>query len=179
MRNANFKSIAVFHLIPEPPAITVMTSGPLQGTIVGDPLIISCTAIFVLNVSFVWIGPDGQTVTTGANRVVIPQTTSSDNNHTSSLQFSYLMEGDEGTYTCHGTVMGVIRSNSATIGDLNGMYFTAYNSVCTYVVYISYYLTVVATHASFHSVCNVHKLPIMECNNSLHYNLLINHDLLI
>ena len=137
MQNTNYKSMGVFHLIPEPPVITIMTSGPLQGTIVGDPLIISCTAIFVLNVSFVWIGPDGQSVTTGANRVVIPTTTSSGNNHTSSLQFSYLMEGDEGTYTCHGTVMGVIRSNSATIGDLNGMYFTVNNSVCTLVI-ISY-----------------------------------------
>ena len=47
-----------------------------------------------------WMGPGGDTITSDS-RVTINPTTSSDNTYTSSIQFTYLMEGDEGIYTCN------------------------------------------------------------------------------
>ena len=39
------------------------------------------------------------------SRVSISPTTSSGNNYTSSVHFTYLMEGDEGTYTCNVMIL--------------------------------------------------------------------------
>ena len=51
-----------------------------------------------------WIGPGGKPITNDS-RVTISPTTSSGNNYTSSLQFTYLMEGDEGMYTCNVIIL--------------------------------------------------------------------------
>ena len=51
-----------------------------------------------------WMGPGGESITNGS-RVTISATTSSGNNYTSSLQFTYLMEGDEGMYTCNVMIL--------------------------------------------------------------------------
>ena len=51
-----------------------------------------------------WMGPGGQSITNDS-RVTISPTTSSGNNFTSSLQFIYLMEGDEGMYTCNVMIL--------------------------------------------------------------------------
>ena len=55
------------------------------------------------------------------SRVTISPTTSSGNNYTSSLQFTYLMEGDEGMYTCN--VM-ILETNGSIAREmkLNGNY---------------------------------------------------------
>ena len=52
------------------------------------------------------------------SRVSITPTTSSGNNYTSSVQFTYLMEGDEGTYTCNVMILGTSRSSSYTLQSL-------------------------------------------------------------
>jgi len=90
---------------------------------VGDTLIIYCLAITptTLDVVFDWTGPGGGSITTNS-RVIISPTTSSGNNYTSSLQFTYLMEGDEGTYTCNVSLLIVSASESVQIEALNGMY---------------------------------------------------------
>ena len=86
---------------------------------VGSPQVINCTVSTVSGVEsslvmISWVGPEGDSiisdysVTIGSaggpiingGRVIISPTTSSSNTYTSSLQFTYLMEGDEGTYTC-------------------------------------------------------------------------------
>ena len=59
-----------------------------------------------------WMGPGGDTITNDS-RVAIKPTTSSGNNYTSSIQFSYLMKGDEGTYMCN--VMILETSGSASV----------------------------------------------------------------
>ena len=46
-----------------------------------------------------WMGPGGDTIRNNS-RVTISPTSGSGNNYTSSLQFMYLMEGDEGRYDC-------------------------------------------------------------------------------
>ena len=52
------------------------------------------------------------------SRVSITPTTSSGNIYTSSVQFTYLMVGDEGTYTCNVMISGTSRSSSYTLPSL-------------------------------------------------------------
>ena len=74
----------------------------------GSPQVINCTVSTVSgvessSVTISWMGPGegskGGPIINGS-RVIISPTASSSNTYTSSLQFTYLMEGDEGTYTC-------------------------------------------------------------------------------
>ena len=92
-------------------------SGPIQGAMVGSPQDIQCivstvSGVEMSSVMISWIGPGGESITNDS-RVTISPTTSSGNNYTSSLQFTYLMEGDEGMYTCN--VMILRRNKSSTV----------------------------------------------------------------
>ena len=51
-----------------------------------------------------WMGPGGDTITNDS-RLTISPTSGRGNNYTSSLQFMYLMEGDEGTYECNVIIL--------------------------------------------------------------------------
>ena len=64
-----------------------------------------------------WMGSGG--VITNDSRVTISSTTSSGNTYTSSLQFTYLMEGDKGTYTCNVMILASNRSQSVEIQTLD------------------------------------------------------------
>ena len=64
-----------------------------------------------------WMGPGGISVMNDS-RIFISQTTSSGNNHTSSLQFTYLMEGDEGIYTCNVMILETSASQSVDLRSL-------------------------------------------------------------
>ena len=65
-----------------------------------------------------WMGPGGA-ITTTNGRVSIGSITDDGNNmYTRSLQFTYLMEGDEGTYTCNVRILGTNGSNSTEIQSL-------------------------------------------------------------
>ena len=88
---------------------------------VGSPQDIQCivstvSGVELSSVMISWMGPGGESVTNDS-RVTISPTTSSGNNYTSILQFTYLMEGDEGMYTCD--VMILETSISDTIGLIN------------------------------------------------------------
>ena len=114
------------HAVPNP---VISLSGPMQGAMVGSPQVITCTVSTVSGVAaslvmISWTGPGG--VITDDSRVTISPTTSSNNIHTSRLQFTYLMEGDEGTYTCNVTIMrtNATRAQSIVIGDFHGEYST-------------------------------------------------------
>ena len=68
-----------------------------------------------------WTGPGGGSgggPIINDSRVSISSTTSSGNNYTSSVQFTYLIEGDEGTYTCNVMILGTIGSSSYTLPSL-------------------------------------------------------------
>ena len=89
---------------------------------VGSPQDIQCIVSTVdgveLNsVMISWIGPGGESITND-RRVTISPTTSSGNNYTSSLQFIYLMEGDEGMYTCNVVILETNASNFINISNL-------------------------------------------------------------
>ena len=69
---------------------------------VGSPQDIQCivstvSGVELSSVMISWMRPGGESITNDS-RVTISPTTSSGNNYTSSLQFTYLMEGDEGDY---------------------------------------------------------------------------------
>ena len=86
---------------------------------VGSLQVINCTVNTVTGVEsssvmISWMGPDGDPIATDC-RVTISPTTSSGNTYTSSLQFDYLMEGDEGTYTCNVMILEASGSDSVEL----------------------------------------------------------------
>ena len=87
----------------------MLPSGPIQKAVVGSPQDIQCivstvSGVELSSVMISWMGPGGESITNDS-RVTISPTTSSGNNYTSSLQFTYLMEGDEGMYTCNVMIL--------------------------------------------------------------------------
>ena len=110
-------------LVPTPTITTLLfTSKPDQGAMVGSPQDIQCivspvSGVELSSVMISWMGPGGESITNDS-RVTISSTTSSGNNYTSSLQFTYLMEGDEGMYTCN--VM-ILETNGSQFSELNSL----------------------------------------------------------
>ena len=102
------------------PTVSITPYGPIQGAMVGSPQDIQCTVSTVSgaelsSVMISWMGPGGDTITNDS-RVTISPTSGSGNNYTSSLQFMYLMEGDEGTYEC--SVM-ILETNGSTTVEID------------------------------------------------------------
>ena len=69
-----------------------------------------------------WKGP-GEEFITNDSRVTISPITSSGNNYTSSLQFTYLMEGDEGMYTCSMMILDTTSSILIKLDNLTSKIF--------------------------------------------------------
>ena len=67
-----------------------------------------------------WMGPGGSGSTNNGRISIGPITNDSNNMYTSSLQFTYLMEGDEGTYTCNVMILDTNGSQSVEIQSLTG-----------------------------------------------------------
>ena len=91
---------------------------------VGSPKEIHCTVstvsgVELSSVMISWIGPGGDTITNDS-RVTISPTASLVNNYISTLEFTYLMEGDEGIYTCDVMILETTGSNFVKIGNLTG-----------------------------------------------------------
>ena len=92
---------------------------------VGSPQVINCTASTVSGVEsssvmISWMGSGGAIFTTNG-RVSIGSVTDDGNNmYTRSLQFTYLMEGDEGMYTCNVTILDASASRSVQMQSLTG-----------------------------------------------------------
>ena len=86
----------------------------------GSPQDINCMVSTVSGVEsssvmISWMGPGGN-ITTTNGRVSIGSITDDGNNmYTRSLQFTYLMEGDEGTYTCNVTILDTTESQSVEL----------------------------------------------------------------
>ena len=108
----------------------MLPSGPIQGAMVGSPQDIQCivstvSGVELSSVMISWMGPGGESITNDS-RVTISPTTSSGNNYTSSLQFTYLMEGDVGMYTCNVMILETRASNIVEmvklIGEQNYVY---------------------------------------------------------
>ena len=104
--------------------VSITPSGPIQGAMVGSPQDIQCTVSTVSgvessSVTISWMGPGGDTITNDS-RVTISPTSGSGNNYTSSLQFMYLMEGDEGTYVCRVIILRTTTLDDTELRNLAG-----------------------------------------------------------
>ena len=80
-----------------------------------------------------WTGP-GETLVTDDSRVIIGPITSTGNTYTKSLQFTHLVEGDEGTYTCNVMILETNMSQSVELQPLISKLLLAYCTILTYVL---------------------------------------------
>ena len=97
---------------------------PIQGAMVGSPQDIQCTVstvsgVELSSVMISWMGPGGDTITNDSRATISP-TSGSGNNYTSSLQFMYLMEGDEGIYKCNVMILETVVSNAVELARFYG-----------------------------------------------------------
>ena len=99
-----------------------MPAGPIQGAIVGSPQAIQCIVITVSGVELSsimisWMGPDG-TLITDNSRIIVNPVTSFGNVYINTLHFIYLMEGDEGTYSCNVMILDTTQTSVVELGNL-------------------------------------------------------------
>ena len=99
----------------------VFTNDNITSASVGDALSLHCevttfSEVEPSSIMFRWTGPDRSTVISDDR--ILSTNTSVNNTQTSSIQFTYLMEGDEGRYTCRVTVLSVVQSRIVTLGTL-------------------------------------------------------------
>ena len=91
----------------------------------GSPQVINCTVSTVngvesSSVMISWMRPGGNIEATNG-RVSIGSVTAGGNNmYTRSLLFDYLMEGDEGNYTCKVMILETSESQSVVLEPLTG-----------------------------------------------------------
>ena len=114
---------------------------------VGSPQDIQCivntvSGVELSSVMISWMGPGGESITNDS-RVTISPTTSSGNNYTSNLQFTYLMEGDEGMYTCNVMILETNASHSIELHNPIGKQICSFDGTLTNLcMYVATYLTV-------------------------------------
>ena len=97
----------------------------------GSPQVINCTVSTVSGVEsssvmISWMGPGGSSLLNDS-RVTINPTTSISNTYTSSLHFVYLMEGDEGIYTCNVMILEANGSQSVELQSFVSKLQLSYN----------------------------------------------------
>ena len=118
----------------------------------GSPQVINCTVSTVSGVEsssvmIGWIGTEGASgmgpVMTDSRVTISPTTSSGNNMYTSSLQFTYLMEGDEDNYICNVMILETTESQLVEIGSLS--------SECT-----AHTCTCMHTHACTHTHAHMH-----------------------
>ena len=108
---------------------------------VGSPQDIQCivstvSGVELSSVMISWMGSGGESITNDS-RVTVGPTTSSGNNYTSSLQFTYLMEGDEGVYTCSVMILEANNSNTVEIENLIGKHISIHFKLLIIIYYFS------------------------------------------
>jgi len=109
------------------PKISYRPSGFLQG-VIGEMQHIICSvtitsAVDPNSVILTWANADN--IITTDNRVTIIPTNVPENpssfTYTTTIQFTYLMEGDEGNYTCNVTVDDMTESYTTSLQNLRSM----------------------------------------------------------
>ena len=111
---------------------------------VGSPLGFECRVsavggVELTSVVISWMGPDGNLIT-NYSRIIVNSVTSFGSNFTSGLHFIYLMEGDEGIYTCNVMILDVITAGYVKINNLTCKYQVELLYVCMYVhAYVTSY----------------------------------------
>ena len=139
---------------------------------VGSPQDIQCivstvSGVELSSVMISWMGPGGESIANDS-RVTISPTTSSDNNYASSLQFIYLMEGDEGMYTCNVMILETSASDLITIYNPISKYNSIENLVfcsrislfSSYAIYVCFVLTMMHSTYIASYVCIAYTIYI-------------------
>ena len=106
--------------------ISIQPSGYLQG-VAGEMQVITCSITITStidpdSVDLTWTNADS--IISADNRVtIITNITENPSSftYTTIIQFAYLMEGDEGNYTCNVEVDDMMESNSITLDNLRSM----------------------------------------------------------
>ena len=86
---------------------------------------ITVNGVELSSVTISWIGPNGN-VTTDNNRIIVNPITSYGSNYTSDIHFIYLMEGDEGMYTCNVMILETTQTGVVKLANLTCKYL-----ICT------------------------------------------------
>ena len=105
---------------------------------VGSRLTVECRVDTVPGVSsssvmISWTAPVGGSIMNDS-RVTISPTTSSGNVFTSNLQFTYLMEGDNGTYTCNWMILQSSGSETVELQLTSKFLFPTWTTVMFYCI---------------------------------------------
>ena len=115
-------STDLFLCVVEDPTITISPFGPIQGEMVGNPLVANCTVSTVdgvepSTVMITWTGPGVSTSRFSmSNRISI-----GNNMYLSTLRISYLIKSDENTpYFCIATILEGSATDSFEIESLRG-----------------------------------------------------------
>ena len=123
---SNILVVFLFTLVPVP-RISFQPSDYLQG-VVGEMQDITCSVTITSSidpdsVELTWTNADS--IITADNRVIIISANITENpfsfTYTTTIQFAYLMEGDEGNYTCILEVDDMIETHSTTLENLRSM----------------------------------------------------------
>ena len=99
---------------------------------VGSPLTIDCRVdttvpgVSSSSIMISWTAPGGVGSIMNNTRMTISPTTSSGNVFTSSLQFTYLMEGDEGNYICNWMILQATGSRSVELQSLTSKFLLCF-----------------------------------------------------
>ena len=117
-----YELIIALHTVPTP-TVTILPSGPIQGAMVGSPQVINCTVSTVSGVEsssvmISWMGPGGNINATNDSVSIGSVIAGGNNTYTKSLLFDYLIEGDEGTYTCNVMILETSESQSVELRSL-------------------------------------------------------------
>ena len=104
--------------------VSIVPFGPIDDGMVGSPQEIHCTVstvngVELSSVIISWMGPGGDTIRNDS-RVTISPTISINSDYISTLEFAYLMEGDEGIYTCDVMILGTTGSDFIEIKNVTG-----------------------------------------------------------
>ena len=111
-----------FYTVPIP-KISLQPSGYLQG-VVGEMQDITCTVTITSTidpdlVELAWT-LDDSTITTDNRVTIITDITENPSSftYTTIIQFAYLMQGDEGNYSCNVEADDMMESSSITLDNL-------------------------------------------------------------
>ena len=121
--------IFIYPIVPNP-TVAILPSDLIQGVTVGSPQAIECivstvSGVELSSVMISWMGPDGNLIN-DSSRIIVNPVTSSGNSYTSSLHFIYLMEGDEGIYTCSVMILDTIQTSTVELSNFTCEYLHAY-----------------------------------------------------
>ena len=67
------------------------------------------------------MGPDGNLITDNS-RIIVNPVTSFGNTYASGIHFIYLMEGDEGIYTCNVMILDTVKASYVELSSLTCKY---------------------------------------------------------